>query len=223
MTKEEFIEYTNELSTIKSENTIVVCPSYLNIPYLTEFSNIKVGAQNVSSYTSGAHTGEVNAKQLISYGVTYSIIGHSERRKSQKETSEEINLKLRMALSEGIIPILCIGESKEEKDNNQIEQVLQNELNIALKEISTEDRKKIIIAYEPIWSIGTGLLPTNEEIENCIDIIRNISPTSNILYGGSVNDENIDTLQSLKTIDGYLIGGMSLDIKKIKSFLAKLN
>ena len=217
MTKDEFIAYTNELSTINSKDKVVVCPSYINIPYLTKLSNIKVGAQNISSFSPGAHTGEVSAKQLSSYGVTYSIIGHSERRQSQKETSEEINLKLKMALSEGIIPILCVGETKEEKDSNKIEQVLQNELNIALTGISEEDKLKIIIAYEPIWSIGTGLLPTNEEISKCIDIIKNISPNSKILYGGSVNDENIDTLQSIKTIDGYLIGGMSLDIKKIKN------
>ena len=170
----------------------------------------------------GAYTGEVSAKQLRSYNVEYCLVGHSERRKYQNETDNEIYEKIIMLLQEHITPILCIGETKEERDNNKVEEVLDKQLNKLLN-INDEYKEQIIIAYEPVWSIGTGIIPTNKEIEDTILYIKKKLPNNKILYGGSANEENIDTLKQISIIDGYLLGGLSLNIDKLKVFLDKLN
>lgn len=221
--KNEYQEYLEQISKIVTKEKIVLCPTYLNIPSSINCSNVEIGSQNISAYEEGAHTGEISAKQLSSYGVKYAIIGHSERRTEQKETSLEVNRKIKKALAENITPILCIGETKNERDKNLVKKVLTSEIEIAFKDLTNKDKAKIIVAYEPIWSIGTGVLPTNSEIEECINLIRKLTPDSKILYGGSVNDNNIDNLKKIMSIDGYLIGGMSLDITKFNKFLDKIN
>ena len=217
-TLEEFIKYQQELNTINDKNTIILCPTSI---YLTNFTKgkIKLGAQNVSSNIIGAHTGEVSASQLKSIDVDYCIVGHSERRKEQNETNAEIKEKIMRLLEENITPILCIGETKEEREQNKVNQIINEELKI-LKDIPNKDN--IIIAYEPIWSIGTGLIPTNKEIIEVMNIIKSIYPQNKVLYGGSANEKNIDQLKTIKQIDGYLIGGMSLHPEKLKVFLEKL-
>ena len=156
LTKQEFEQYLEELNTINTNHIMILCPNYLNINNALS-TKLLLGSQNVSSTDSGAYTGEISAKQLKSYNVDYSIVGHSERR--NKESDDEIYEKVIMLLQERIIPILCIGETKEERENNKVEEVLNKQLNKLLK-INEEYRDKIIIAYEPVWSIGTGIIPS---------------------------------------------------------------
>ena len=214
MNKEDVIAFRDMLKeTDLTNKEVIVCPTY---PFLEYYDGIvPVGAQNVSTNDNGAYTGEVSSHQLKSLNIPYCIVGHSERREYNKETDEEINLKVKKLLDNNIIPILCIGEKLEERQNNLTETVIKNELTGDLKDLSPELVEKIIIAYEPIWAIGTGLTPTLEEIDESMKFIKeyvtstyNVSKTT-ILYGGSVSDKNIDELNTVETIDGYLIGGAS--------------
>lgn len=220
LNKQEFTNYIEELNTINTKHTMIICPTYLNISSVN--SNIILGSQNVSSTENGAYTGEISAKDLKSYNVKYSLVGHSERRKYQRETDSEIYEKIIMLLQENIIPILCVGETKEERENNKVEEILNKQLS-GLLNIRENFREKIIIAYEPVWSIGTGIIPTNDEIEETITYIKDKLPNNKVLYGGSANEENIDTIKQISIIDGYLLGGLSLKPDKLKIFLDKLN
>lgn len=215
LNKDEFIDYLNELKKINTSSTLILCPTFLNIGLV---DGILLGSQNVSKFDDGAYTGEISANELKSYNVKYAIVGHSERRNYQKETNEDIKLKLIKLIENDITPILCIGESKEERQNNTYKEVLKEELSI-LDDIE----KDVIIAYEPIWSIGTGIIPTNEEIIEVFNFIKSICPNDKVLYGGSANNENIDTLKQIDLIDGYLLGGLSLKPDKLEEFLNKLN
>ena len=215
--KEEFINYLNELNNIKTNSTLILCPTYLNIPLVN--IDILLGSQNVSKTDNGAFTGEISAIQLKEFNVKYSIVGHSERRGYQKETNEDIKEKIIKLQENNITPILCIGESKEERENGTYKEVLKEELSI----LNDIDNSNIIIAYEPIWSIGTGIIPTNEEITEVFEFIKGILPNNKVLYGGSANNDNIDTLKTISLIDGYLLGGLSLKPDKLQEFLDKLN
>ena len=215
LNKDEFIDYLNELKKINTSSTLILCHTFLNIGLV---DGILLGSQNVSKFDDGAYTGEISANELKSYNVKYAIVGHSERRNYQKETNEDIKLKLIKLIENDITPILCIGESKEERQNNTYKEVLKEELSI-LDDIE----KDVIIAYEPIWSIGTGIIPTNEEIIEVFNLIKSICPNDKVLYGGSANNENIDTLKQIDLIDGYLLGGLSLKPDKLEEFLNKLN
>ena len=216
LSKEDFISYLNNLKGISTNSTLILCPTYLNIPLV---DGILLGSQNVSKTDDGAFTGEISAKQLKSYNVKYSIVGHSERREYQKETNEDIKEKIIKLQENGIIPIMCIGESKIERENGTYKEVLKEELSI----LNDLPKDNIIIAYEPIWSIGTGIIPTNEEIIEVFELIKNILPNNKVLYGGSANNDNIDTLKTISLIDGYLLGGLSLKPDKLQEFLDKLN
>lgn len=221
LTKQEFLKYQEELGKISTKDKVILCPTFLNISHF-HLNNVELGAQNVSAKEQGAYTGEVSAQQLQSEQVKYCIVGHSERRKYQQETNKEINEKVKNLLREEIIPILCIGESKEERENNQQNEVIINEIEKAISGLNEEIRKKIIIAYEPIWAIGTGLTPTNVEIEEIIKLIKKYLPDNKVLYGGSANEKNIEELRKISIIDGYLLGGLSLKPAQLKIFLEKL-
>ena len=218
LNRREFKDYQMKLAKIETRDNLIVCPSLINIPNYF-LGNIRLGAQNVSAFENGAHTGEVSADMLKSYQVRYCIVGHSERREFQKETLEEVKLKINQLLNNHIVPILCVGETKEEKDKNQTLKRVEEELDSALKDI---DSKNIIIAYEPIWSIGSGSIPTNAEIEEVIDFIKKKYPEAKVLYGGSVDETNIDELKKINVIDGFLIGGLSLKPEKLKILLDKI-
>lgn len=219
--KEEFFKYQEELNKIRSQSTLILCASPLNIANYN-LKNCHLGSQNVSAYITGAHTGEIAASQLKSYGVEYCIVGHSERRKEQKETDNDIAKKIEQLYREGITPILCIGETKEEREQGLVKEVITNEIQIATKQITEKDKKTIIIAYEPIWSIGTGIIPTNEQIEEVLKLIKQLLPNTKVLYGGSANENNINTLKKCTLIDGYLLGGLSLKPESLKLFIEKL-
>lgn len=216
--KKEFMEYQNELKKIESSYQLVICPSqvYLNSIDLPTFD---LGSQNVSSYHQGAYTGEIYAHQLKSLDVKYCLVGHSERRKYQRETNKDINEKIKRLLEEEITPILCIGETKEQKDSKKTKSVLLSELNECLSGINNND---IIIAYEPIWAIGTGITPTKDEVEDVLKEIKKIYQKNKLIYGGSLNQENIAEFKTSDLIDGYLLGGLSLKPQELKDFISKI-
>lgn len=221
LNKNEFNEYQSKLSTIITDNKMILCPTFLNIANFN-LDNIHLGSQNVSATSNGAYTGEISAGQLKTFNVEYSIIGHSERRTYQKESLEEINQKMKMLLKNEITPILCIGETMAQREEGKVKEVIKKELTSAIISLTEEDIEKIIVAYEPIWSIGTGIIPTNDQIEEVFKIIKEILPKNKILYGGSANEKNIEILNNCKCIDGYLLGGISLKLDNLQEFLNKL-
>ncbi len=219
--KEEFIKYNEQLEKINTSHTLILCPSTINIP-LSSHNNYELGAQNISIYQTGAHTGEVNPTQLYSHGVKYVIVGHSERRMEEHERNEEINKKIKRALDCNIIPILCVGESRVEREKGLYKDVLSVEINVAMRDLTETDKAKIIIAYEPIWSIGTGIIPTTDQIDEAFAYIKEFLPNNKILYGGSANEENIEELNKCNYIDGYLLGGLSLKPENLQEFINRI-
>lgn len=220
LTKEEFLKYQEDIQKLnfKTSNVILI-PSNIYLA-AANIPNISLGSQNVSMYEMGPHTGEVSASQLRQLGVSYCLVGHSERRKEQHETNIEIRNKIKNLLNQGIIPILCIGETKEEK--NTAHTVIYQELQEALIGLPAEELKKVIIAYEPVWSIGTGLIPTSTEIESIVTKIKETYPNNLVLYGGSVTLENIEKLTQENAVDGYLLGGLSLQLDKVQKLIDKI-
>lgn len=185
-----------------------------------EGSNIKIAAQNLYPKESGAYTGEVSPLMLKSIGVEYVILGHSERREYFKESDEFINEKIKSALENGLKPILCIGESLEERESGKTDEVNARQLENGLAGISPEKAKDIVIAYEPIWAIGTGKTATPEMAETTHKEIRkvlsklfgeNVAQEMTIQYGGSMNAKNAKELLAMENIDGGLVGGASLE------------
>lgn len=220
LTKEEFLKYQEDIQKLnfKTSNVILI-PSNIYLA-AANIPNISLGSQNVSMYEMGPHTGEVSASQLRQLGVSYCLVGHSERRKEQHETNIEIRNKIKNLLNQGIIPILCIGETKEEK--NTAHTVIYQELQEALIGLTEEELKKVIIAYEPVWSIGTGLIPTSTEIESIVTKIKEKYPNNLVLYGGSVTIDNIEKLTRENAVDGYLLGGLSLQLDKVQILIDKI-
>ena len=220
LTKEEFLKYKEDIQKLnfKTSNVILI-PSNIYLA-AANIPNISLGSQNVSMYEMGPHTGEVSASQLRQLGISYCLVGHSERRKEQHETNIEIRNKIKNLLNQGIIPILCIGETKEEK--NTAHTVIYQELQEALIGLPAEELKKVIIAYEPVWSIGTGLIPTSTEIESIVTKIKETYPNNLVLYGGSVTLENIEKLTQENAVDGYLLGGLSLQLDKVQILIDKI-
>ncbi len=216
--KNSYKDYIERLNKVTTDYDLILCPTFLNING-TNLVSAKLGAENVSSRKDGAYTGEISASQLKSYEVEYTIVGHSERREYQKETFEEINEKVKRLFEENITPILCIGESKDQRENTDFKAFLKEELTTALEGLTEEEANKVIIAYEPIWSIGTGIIPTTEQIIDVFDFIKDLYPNNKVLYGGSANVNNIEMLNQIKQIDGYLLGGLSLKPEELQKFL----
>lgn len=220
LTKEEFLKYQEDIQKLNFRTSnVILIPSNIYLA-AANIPNISLGSQNVSMYEMGPHTGEVSASQLRQLGVSYCLVGHSERRKEQHETNIEIRNKIKNLLNQGIIPILCIGETKEEK--NTAHTVIYQELQEALIGLTEEELKKVIIAYEPVWSIGTGLIPTSTEIESIVTKIKETYPNNLVLYGGSVTLENIEKLTQGNAVDGYLLGGLSLQLDKVQILIDKI-
>lgn len=209
LTYEEIVRYLNNFNETK--DNVVICPTSIYVPLFLD-KQFKVGLQNVFYKDMGAYTGEISPKQAKSLGISYVIIGHSERRQILKETDETINLKIIESLNSNLKVILCIGETLDERQNNQTNSVIKNQLTEDLKNVNETDN--LIIAYEPIWAIGTGLTPTNSEIKETIDFINStteklLSKKIPVLYGGSVTDENIEELNTISNVSGFLVGGAS--------------
>ncbi len=209
---------------------VVVCVPAIDIPAVSEAvkgSNIALGAQNVHFAEKGAYTGEISASMLAEYGVKYVIIGHSERRQYFGETDETVNKRTLAALDAGLIPIVCIGETLEERETGKTEKVLDRQIETGMKGI--DDISKIVIAYEPVWAIGTGKTATAEQANETIGYIRKkvaetfcpkCAEKVRIQYGGSMNAGNCVQLMAMSEIDGGLIGGASL---KAPDFSAIVN
>jgi len=211
----------------KSKNTkfrIIYCPPNTLIRPLSKRlkkTNLEVGAQNChESENYGAFTGHVNSKMLKNVGAKYVILGHSENRQSG-ETDKLINLKIKSAIKSKLKVIFCIGETLSEKRKKRTNKVLAKQITNGLKSI--KDTSNIIIAYEPVWSIGTGLIPKSDDLLNSISFIKNkfLKKTPKVLYGGSVNAKNIAQLKDISVIDGFLIGGASQSSKKFIDIIKK--
>lgn len=206
-----------------TENEVIICAPYIDLFYVllnTQGTNIKVGAQNMHWEEKGAYTGEVSAKMLKVIGVEYVIIGHSERRQYFSETDEIVNKKVKLALENGLKPIICVGENLEQRENNKAIEIITRQTRLALGGLNNEQVENCIIAYEPIWAIGTGKTATSEDANEAIKAIRNeilkIYGQNSALrviiqYGGSVKSSNAKELFSMSDIDGGLVGGASLE------------
>ncbi len=211
---------------------VVLCTPFTSLSTAlqeTKGSNINVGAQNVHFAKNGAYTGEISAEMLKELGVNYVITGHSERRQYFGETNETVNMRSRAAIDEGLTAIVCVGESLTEREQEITNEVVRLQTKIALNGFSESDMKKVIIAYEPVWAIGTGRTATAEQAEEVCLEIRNLltelyseqlAQSVTIQYGGSMNAANADELLSKPNVDGGLIGGASLKAQDFAAIVA---
>ena len=225
MTLKETENYIEKLLPLVNDcnNDIAIFPSFVNLMFAQQkltSSKVMLGAQNVSSESAGAYTGEVSGSMIKSVGASFVIVGHSERRKLFLEKNDTLNKKILEALGVGLKVVLCIGETKYERVSNKYKLVLEKEVSECLKGLYENELKNIIIAYEPIWAIGTGKHPSTKEIEGAVKIIRNkikneFSPDAEknikIIYGGSVNSQNAKMYSQISGVNGLLVGGSSLD------------
>ena len=213
---------------------IVLCMPAICIPAgvkALKDTRVSIGAENMHAETYGAYTGEISAPMLLDAGVKYVIIGHSERR-AMGETDAEINAKVAKALDSGLTPILCVGESLEQRETGVTFEHISMQLKAAFKGIVPEQLRRVVVAYEPIWAIGTGLTATPEQAEEVCEHIRTVirklssaktARATSILYGGSMNDKNAAELLAQPDIDGGLIGGASLDPEKFVAIINAAN
>lgn len=221
----ESIELVNEIKKIllnREDVKVIVAPPFTALDRVSQLlsgTNIGLSAQNMCYEDSGAFTGAISAKMLKSVGCEYVILGHSERRTLFGETNSDINKKLKKAISEGLIPIFCIGETLEERESGKMKKVIKKQIKKGLKEISAENFEGTIIAYEPVWAIGTGKTATPEQAQEVHAFIRkllkemyseSLSESTIIQYGGSVKPENAGELMGQLDIDGALVGGACL-------------
>lgn len=214
----------------KSDALIIIAPPFTHLSKIKELiENVKLSAQNCASEPSGAYTGEVSGDMLISAGVEYVIIGHSERRTYYGEDNELLNKKMKLALASGLKPIFCCGEVLEERESGKLFDVVRRQVEIGLKDITALDMESIIIAYEPVWAIGTGVVATPGQAQEMHKFIRDlvqelysdeVAEDLTLLYGGSCKPSNAAELFANPDVDGGLIGGASL---KAEDFMAIVN
>ena len=214
---------------------IVLCVPYVDIATAVEAAkgtNIHIGAENVHFAKSGAYTGEISAEMLCEIGTEYVVIGHSERRQYFGETDETVNLRTKAALAAGLKVILCLGEVKEERLAGITNEVVSMQTKLDLAGVSAEELKNVIIAYEPVWAIGTGLTATPEQADETCGVIRSVigelygaeaAEEIIVQYGGSMNDANAAELLAKENVDGGLIGGASLKTDKFTTIVKAAN
>lgn len=218
--------YIDILKTYNNDKVeLVICPTILYIPYFLG-KGFKVGLQNLN-ISGESLTGEITALQAKSLNINHTLIGHYNRRLNFNEDDIIINKKIKSALNAGVKVILCIGESKEQKALNKLGTIIPKQIDKALMNISSEDLNNIILAYEPIWSIGTSIIPTNEELTEIIHFIKGYmlkryNTNMKVLYGGSVNVNNFSKLLKVADLDGFLIGEASLDANKMINIINKI-
>lgn len=218
--KEDIIKYNNSLGDIETKVKLVLCPPSI---YLSLFdkTGYDLGVQDISSFMDKTITGEIDASQVKSLGATYVIVGHSERRMYKHEINIDFINKINNALENKLNVIYCIGETLSDKENGSTYEVLEKQISEVLNNVEI---KNIMIAYEPVWAIGTGNVPSGKEIKENIEFINDLLYEKyeiklDILYGGSVNDENIEELCGIKGLSGFLVGGASLDVNKVKGMI----
>ena len=233
MLPNEAIDFIQELTPLveDTEAEVILCVPYTDLFYsllAAQKTKIKIGAQNMHYEEKGAYTGEISAQMLKSIGVEYVIIGHSERRQYFAETDETVNKKIKSALAHGLKPIVCVGETLEQREAGETEKVVTNQIAKAFEGIEASDLEKIIVAYEPIWAIGTGKTATKEDANATIMQIRkklaeiygqNEAEGVIIQYGGSVKSSNAKELFEMSDIDGGLVGGASLKAEEFSKIV----
>jgi triosephosphate isomerase len=201
---------------------MLVCPPYTALETagkVLKGSHIALGAQDISEHEEGAYTGDISAQMILTLGAAYVILGHSERRQYHAETDQLVNAKVKTALNAGLTPIICVGETLEQRENNETESVVAAQVNGTLADLAPDQLKNVVIAYEPVWAIGTGKTATPEQAQQMHQFIREKVAEKDteaadllpILYGGSMKPKNAADLLGQKDIDGGLIGGASLD------------
>ena len=224
MTPAKSVELINSLKNDinTQEVEVVVCPPSVCLPAVLDAvkgTNIGVGAQNMHFEESGAFTGEIAPSMLVELGVNYVVLGHLERRQYFAETDETVNKKVLKAIEHNLVPIICVGESLEEREQGVTIDLVRLQTKIALKDVKAEDAKNVVIAYEPIWAIGTGKTATSAQAEEVCAAIRQVigeiygqevASEVRVQYGGSVNGGNANELFNMGNIDGGLVGGASL-------------
>ena len=214
----EIKKISNEFARSKIE--IIICPPFTLLSAASEIAkNVYLGAQNLHPESEGAFTGEISADMLVDLGVKYSIIGHSERRNEHNETNEIVARKVKISLEKKLQTIICIGETELQRKENSTLEILEQQLLESLANNTSSE--KLIVAYEPIWSIGSGLIPKKKELFETIKFIKKKAKNYKVLYGGSVNPKNINSLNLINNIDGYMIGGASQDPKKFIDIIKK--
>ena len=231
----KFIEELTPMVKGMDKCDIVLCVPYVDIAAAVEAAkgtNIKIGAENVHFKESGAYTGEVSAKMLVESGVEYVVVGHSERRQYFGETDQTVNLRTLAAVNAGLTAIVCVGETLEQRQLGYTENLLKYQTKIALTGISAEQLKNIIVAYEPVWAIGTGVTATAEQADEGNGFVREaiaevygkeVAETVTVQYGGSMNDGNAAELLAKTNVDGGLIGGASLKTDKFTAIVKAAN
>ena len=233
MLPNEAIKLIEDLAPLvkDTKNEVIICVPYVDLFYAlltVQGTNIKVGAQNMHYKEKGAYTGEVSPQMLKSINVEYVIIGHSERRQYYNETDEDVNKKIKSAFNVGLKPIVCVGETLEEREAGKAEEIITTQTAKAIEGLTNEQVENTIIAYEPIWAIGTGKTATNEDANNSISSIRkkiaeicgqDTADRVIIQYGGSVNAGNCKELFAMSDIDGGLVGGASLKAEEFSKIV----
>ena len=227
-----FLENWGKKDLKNEEVKTIICPSFTELNTTAELlqnSDSELGAQNVYYLSNGAYTGEISCRMLKDLGCNWVIIGHSERRAIFGETDEMVCHKLDKLTSENMYPIVCIGETKDERENGKTEEVLSRQLLVAFENQKGKNIEHTVIAYEPVWAIGTGITATIDMISEAHQCIRNIFNTNgfngneiSILYGGSVTNENAAELSNITDVDGFLVGGASLDVEKFYAIYNQL-
>jgi len=214
----------------QSDALVIIAPPYTHLSRVNDLiDGVKLGAQNCASEESGAYTGEISPEMLVSVGAEYVIIGHSERRSYYNEDNALLNRKTRLALTKGLKPIFCCGEVLEEREKGLLYDVIREQLTVGLADLSKEEISKVVIAYEPVWAIGTGVVATPDQAQEMHKFIRDllvelfdeeVAENMTILYGGSCKPSNASELFANPDVDGGLIGGAAL---KAEDFLAIVN
>lgn len=219
----DFLDSFLPLLPEQSHAEIVICPSMTSLPAVIEAARstpVKIGAQTMHWLDRGAYTGETSPSMLTAIGCTHVILGHSERRQYFHETDEAVNLRVKAAFAHQLVPIVCVGENLQQREAAHTEEVLSRQVKAALKDVQAADARSLVIAYEPVWAIGTGRTATPQTAEAAHKLIRSeiaealgdeIAKSTRILYGGSVKPENANDLCCLDDVDGALVGGASLD------------
>lgn len=233
MLPNEAIKFIEDITPLvkQTTNEVILCVPYTDLFYsllTAQNTNIKIGAQNMHFEEKGAYTGEISGKMLKSINVEYVIIGHSERRQYFAETDETVNKKIKVAFKNDLKPIVCVGESLEQKENGKTQEIITTQTRLSLEGLTNNQVENLIIAYEPIWAIGTGKTATAEDANNSIKSIRQeiekiygqqTASSIIIQYGGSVKSSNAKELFSMSDIDGALVGGASLDASEFAKII----
>ena len=238
MTPSETAKFIKELAPMVAgmdKCDIVLCVPAIDIPAAVEAakgSNIKIGAENVHFKASGAYTGEISANMLVEAGVEYVVVGHSERRQYFGETDQTVNLRTLAAINAGLKPIVCVGETLEQRELGYTETLLKYQTKIALTGVTAEQLKNVVIAYEPVWAIGTGVTATADQADEGNGFVRaaiaemygaEVAEEVTVQYGGSMNDGNAKELLAKANVDGGLIGGASLKTDKFTAIVKAAN